>query len=119
MKTLITTLCAAALALSASAASAADKEIAVIVKTVNSDFWQNVKKGANKYELGEQLREDIRRFSETNGCDRMVMVWCGSTEVFMRPGDAHQTVEAFEVEQVARRLSPSPSKASQAAERSA
>lgn len=46
MKTLLTTLCAATLALSAFAASAADKEIAVIVKTVNSDFWQNVKKGA-------------------------------------------------------------------------
>jgi len=47
MKNLLTTLCAATLALSAFAASAADKEIAVIVKTVNSDFWQNVKKGAN------------------------------------------------------------------------
>ncbi len=47
MKTLLTTLCAATLALSTLPASAADKEIAVIVKTVNSDFWQNVKKGAN------------------------------------------------------------------------
>ncbi|MBX3604874.1 MAG: ABC transporter substrate-binding protein [Piscinibacter sp.] len=47
MKNLLATLCAAALALAASASSAADKEIAVIVKTVNSDFWQNVKKGAN------------------------------------------------------------------------
>jgi ribose transport system substrate-binding protein len=47
MKTLLTTLCAATLALTGIAASAADKEIAVIVKTVNSDFWQNVKKGAN------------------------------------------------------------------------
>lgn len=47
MKTLLTTLCAATLALTGFAASSADKEIAVIVKTVNSDFWQNVKKGAN------------------------------------------------------------------------
>jgi ribose transport system substrate-binding protein len=47
MKTLLTTLCAAALTLAAVPAAAADKEIAVIVKTVNSDFWQNVKKGAN------------------------------------------------------------------------
>ena len=47
MKTLLTTLCAATLALVTTAATAADKEIAVIVKTVNSDFWQNVKKGAN------------------------------------------------------------------------
>jgi ribose transport system substrate-binding protein len=47
MKTLLTTLCAATLAMTSIAASAADKEIAVIVKTTNSDFWQNVKKGAN------------------------------------------------------------------------
>jgi ribose transport system substrate-binding protein len=47
MNTLLTTLCAATLALAHLAASAADKEIAVIVKTTNSDFWQNVKKGAN------------------------------------------------------------------------
>ena len=46
MKTMLTTLCAAMLALTGFAASAADKEIAVIVKTVNSDFWQNVKKGS-------------------------------------------------------------------------
>lgn len=46
MKALLTTLCAATLALTGLTASAADKEIAVIVKTVNSDFWQNVKKGA-------------------------------------------------------------------------
>lgn len=38
---------AAALGLAGSAALAADKEIAVIVKTANSDFWQNVKKGAS------------------------------------------------------------------------
>jgi ribose transport system substrate-binding protein len=46
MKRLLTPLVATALALAASAGWAADKEIAVIVKTVNSDFWQNVKKGS-------------------------------------------------------------------------
>ncbi len=56
----------------------------------------NVKKGESKWELGEQLREDIRRFASENGCDRMVMIWCGSTEVFLRPGPAHETIEAFE-----------------------
>jgi len=45
-KVLATTVCATAL-LVAPSANAADKEIAVIVKTANSDFWQNVKKGAN------------------------------------------------------------------------
>ena len=56
----------------------------------------NVKTGANKRELGEQLREDIRTFKADNGCDRLVMVWCGSTEVFMKSGDAHASLEAFE-----------------------
>ncbi|MDZ7780297.1 MAG: inositol-3-phosphate synthase [Gemmatimonadota bacterium] len=56
----------------------------------------NVKKAANKRELAEQLREDIRRFKKENGCDRLVMVWCGSTEVYVRPGAVHETIEAFE-----------------------
>jgi myo-inositol-1-phosphate synthase len=56
----------------------------------------NVKTGANRLELGQQLREDIRRFRTDNGCDRLVMVWCGSTEVFLEPGPAHETLEAFE-----------------------
>ncbi len=56
----------------------------------------NVKTGANKRDLAEQLREDIRRFKSENGCERTVMVWCGSTEIFLRPGDAHRTLEAFE-----------------------
>jgi ribose transport system substrate-binding protein len=47
MSTLLKTLLASALATTLSVATAADKEIAVIVKTANSDFWQNVKKGAN------------------------------------------------------------------------
>ncbi|HUE77521.1 MAG TPA: inositol-3-phosphate synthase [Longimicrobiales bacterium] len=57
---------------------------------------ENVKSGATKRELGEQLREDIRRFRAENGCDRLVMIWCGSTEVFIEAGAAHQSLEAFE-----------------------
>ncbi|KPK56679.1 MAG: inositol-3-phosphate synthase [Gemmatimonas sp. SG8_38_2] len=56
----------------------------------------NVKKGKNKLDLAEQLRADIRRFKEENGCDRLVMVWCASTEIFLSPGPVHQTLEAFE-----------------------
>ncbi|HUF13120.1 MAG TPA: inositol-3-phosphate synthase [Longimicrobiales bacterium] len=56
----------------------------------------NVKQGANKYELGMQLREDIRRFREEHGCARLVMVWCASTEIFLRATDAHATIESFE-----------------------
>ncbi|HSR43532.1 MAG TPA: inositol-3-phosphate synthase [Longimicrobiales bacterium] len=55
----------------------------------------NVKTGT-KRELAEALRDDIRRFKEENGCDRLVMIWCGSTEVFLRPGAAHESLEAFE-----------------------
>ncbi len=56
----------------------------------------NVKTGSNKFELAEQLREDIRRFKAEHDCDRLVMVWCGSTEIFLRPGAAHETLESFE-----------------------
>jgi len=56
----------------------------------------NVKKGKNKKELAEQLRADIRAFKKDNNLDRLVMVWCGSTEVFMKESAAHQSIEAFE-----------------------
>jgi myo-inositol-1-phosphate synthase len=56
----------------------------------------NVKTGANKRELAEQLREDIRRFKTDNNCDRLVMVWCGSTEIYLQPGEAHASIDAFE-----------------------
>ncbi len=56
----------------------------------------NVKSGANKFELAQQLRDDIRRFRDENDCDRLVMIWCGSTEIFLRVGSAHETLESFE-----------------------
>ena len=56
----------------------------------------NKKQAPNKRELAEALREDIRRFREENDCARMVMIWCGSTEIFLRPGPTHQTLESFE-----------------------
>jgi myo-inositol-1-phosphate synthase len=56
----------------------------------------NKKTLPTKRELAEALREDIRAFKAKNSCDRLVMVWCGSTEVFLRPGPVHQTLEAFE-----------------------
>ena len=56
----------------------------------------NQKTGANKREIAEALREDIRNFKAENGCDRLVMVWCGSTEIFLRPGPTHETMESFE-----------------------
>jgi len=56
----------------------------------------NVKKGENKRALADQLRQDIREFKEENDCDRLVMVWAASTEIFMKPTDAHATLESFE-----------------------
>jgi myo-inositol-1-phosphate synthase len=56
----------------------------------------NVKKGANKKVLADALGDDIRRFKQEHNLDRLVMVWCGSTEVFMTESAAHQTVESFE-----------------------
>ena len=57
---------------------------------------KNVKKGKTKRELGEQLREDIRNFKQQNGCDRLVTVWCASTEIFLKQGPQHETLAAFE-----------------------
>ena len=56
----------------------------------------NVKKGKNKMDLAEQLVEDIRRFKADNGLDRVVLIWCGSTEVFMTESPVHQSLAAFE-----------------------
>jgi myo-inositol-1-phosphate synthase len=56
----------------------------------------NVKKGKNKRDLAEQVIADIRAFQSANKLDRMVMVWCGSTEVFMTESPAHGSIEAFE-----------------------
>jgi myo-inositol-1-phosphate synthase len=57
---------------------------------------RNVKPGKSKREWAEALRQDIRQFQQANGCDRMVVVWCASTEIFIQPGATHQTLAAFE-----------------------
>ena len=56
----------------------------------------NVKTGKNKRDLAEQVREDIRSFKQANGCDRLVVIWCGSTEIFAQEGPAHQSLAALE-----------------------
>ena len=56
----------------------------------------NVKKGKNKRDLAEQLIADIRKFKADNKLDRLVLVWCGSTEIFLTESPAHQSVAAFE-----------------------
>ena len=56
----------------------------------------NVKTGTNKRELADQVIADIREFKSANQLDRLVMVWCGSTEVFMTQASVHQSLAAFE-----------------------
>ena len=56
----------------------------------------NVKKAKNKFELAEQLREDIRNFKKKSKADRLVMVWCGSTEIFLKPEAVHKDLKSFE-----------------------
>ena len=56
----------------------------------------NVKTGKTKRDLAEQLRQDIRDFKAKNGCERVVAVWCASTETFIKPGPQHATIEQFE-----------------------
>src|SRR5438132_13876123 len=55
----------------------------------------NVRKGKNKKELAEQVADDIRRFKTDNKLDRLVMVWCGSNEIFMTEAQEHQAIENF------------------------
>jgi myo-inositol-1-phosphate synthase len=56
----------------------------------------NVKQGGTKMDKAEMLMEDIRRFQESTGVARTIMIWCASTEVFHRPSQVHQTLQEFE-----------------------
>src|SRR3954471_16393597 len=56
----------------------------------------NVKKGTNKKDLADQLIADIRNFKRTNNCDRMVVVWAGSTEIFTTEAPCHKSLAALE-----------------------
>ena len=63
------------------------------VKRLNGS---HVKIGKTKMDLAEQLREDIRQVKKDNDLARAVMIWCGSTEVYIQPGTVHQSIETFE-----------------------
>ncbi len=55
----------------------------------------HIKKGTRR-ELADQVIADIEQFKKENGCDRIVTIWCGSTEVYKEVGPAHQSLKAFE-----------------------
>ena len=56
----------------------------------------HVKSFVTKYDLAEQVIADIRNFKKDNDCERLVMVWCGSTEIYHQISDVHLTLAAFE-----------------------
>ncbi|HEY0458296.1 MAG TPA: inositol-3-phosphate synthase [Pyrinomonadaceae bacterium] len=56
----------------------------------------NIKDGRNKMELAEALMADIARFKAEKGCERLVIVWAASTEIYLEPSEIHQSIEAFE-----------------------
>ncbi len=56
----------------------------------------NVKKGKTKMDLAEQLRDDIRNFKKKSGATRLITMWCGSTESYIEPTEAHQSLKSFE-----------------------
>ncbi len=57
---------------------------------------ENVKTGKNKMDLAEQLIAEIAEFKSTNNCERLVIVWAASTEIFLETSAVHETIEAFE-----------------------
>ncbi|MCB2224065.1 MAG: inositol-3-phosphate synthase [Actinobacteria bacterium] len=56
----------------------------------------HVKTGESTMDLAEQVIADIERFRTEHGCDRLVMVWCGSTEAYHPASEVHQSLESFE-----------------------
>ena len=69
----------------------------------------NVKAKASKRDLAEAVRKDIRDFKAAHSCDRVVVIWCASTEIFLEPGPAHQDVGALEAAMDANDKSVPPS----------
>ena len=55
-----------------------------------------VKDAATRYELAQEVMQDIKNFKATNNCDRIVLVWCGSTEIYFEPSAVHESLAAFE-----------------------
>ena len=56
----------------------------------------HVKKARNKWDLAQQLQEDIAQFKARSGVKRLVMVWCGSTEIFLKVNRVHRDLDSFE-----------------------
>ncbi len=62
----------------------------------NLEGIDQVKEAATHMDLAERLMEDIDHFRGERGVDRLVMVWCGSTEAYEEPSAVHSDLQAFE-----------------------
>src|SRR6476661_2316013 len=56
----------------------------------------NVKTGKNKFELAQQLIDEIAEWRKKSKCSRVVMIWAASTEIFLKPHAVHKTLDSFE-----------------------
>ena len=56
----------------------------------------NVKKAKSKFDLALQIKDDIKQFQKKSGAQRLVMVWCGSTEVYLTQHAVHGSAKEFE-----------------------
>ncbi len=55
----------------------------------------NVKQGGSKMDKAQMVMDDIENFRKTSGASRLVMIWCGSTEVHHKPAEVHQSLANF------------------------
>ncbi|SDT30896.1 myo-inositol-1-phosphate synthase [Mucilaginibacter mallensis] len=55
----------------------------------------HVKEGT-RYELAQAVMKDIQDFKEKNNCTRIVVLWCGSTEIYYEASEIHETLANFE-----------------------
>lgn len=95
------------------------KDELVAIKPMKAVFDQNfvkrlhgtyVKDGVSRWDLMEQLRADIRNFKAANNCERVVIIWAASTEIYLPLGDEHMSLAALEKamkDNVAEKISPS------------
>lgn len=57
----------------------------------------HVKECKDRWDMTEQLREDIRTFKAVNDCERIVVLWAASTEVYVPVNmEVHDTLEHLE-----------------------
>ncbi|WP_293785410.1 inositol-3-phosphate synthase [uncultured Pedobacter sp.] len=63
------------------------------VKNLDGKYVKDID---NRYELALAVMDDIKNFKAVNHCDRIVLVWCGSTEIYFEPSEVHESLAAFE-----------------------